>query len=87
MPMKTEKGNQPVEVFAGTAMQAGMVKSLMENAEIEAFLKDEFIGTLNPWYATPGGSGAVKVFVSSLDLEKAKLVVEEYENNMKTTNY
>lgn len=44
--MKTDKENNPVEVFAGTAVQATMVKSLLENAEIEAYLKDEFTGVL-----------------------------------------
>jgi hypothetical protein len=81
--MKTDKEIKPVEVFAGTAMQANMVKSLLENAEIESFLKDEYIGTLNPWYATPGGAGAVKIFVSSADYVKARTVVDEYENNLK----
>ena len=80
--MKTDKGINPVEVFAGTAVQAILVKSLLENAEIEAYLKDEFTGTLYPWHTTPGGVGAVKVFVSSVDHEKARIVVDEYESNM-----
>ena len=71
----------PVEVFAGTAVQATLVKSLLENAEIDAYLKDEFTGTLYPWHTTPGGVGAVKVFVSSVDHEKARIVVAEYESN------
>jgi len=81
--MKTDKGGNPVEVFAGTAVQATLVKSLLENAEIEAYLKDEFTGTLYPWHTTPGGVGAVKVFVSSVDHEKARIVVDEYETNLK----
>lgn len=81
--MKTDKGINPVEVFAGTAVQATLVKSLLENAEIEAYLKDEFTGTLYPWHTTPGGVGAVKVFVSSVDHEKARIVVDEYESNLK----
>jgi len=32
--MKTDKGINPVEVFAGTAVQATLVKSLLENAEM-----------------------------------------------------
>ena len=79
--MKTDKGITPVEVFAGTAVQATLVKSLLENAEIDAYLKDEFTGTLYPWHTTPGGVGAVKVFISSLDHEKARIVVDEYESN------
>lgn len=81
--MKTDNGIEPVEVFAGTALQATLVKSLLENAEIAAYLIDEFSGTLYPWHTTPGGIGAVKVFVSSVDIEKARIVVDEYESNMK----
>jgi hypothetical protein len=80
--MKTDKEITPVEVFAGTAVQASILKSLMENAEIYAYLKDEFSGTLYPWHTTPGGIGAVKVFVSSLDFEKARIVVDDYERNL-----
>jgi hypothetical protein len=81
--MKPENSIEPVEVFAGTAVQATLVKSLLENAEIEAYLKDEFTGVLYPWHTSPGGVGAVKVFVSSVDQEKARMVVEEYQNNLK----
>jgi hypothetical protein len=82
--MNRDKDITPVEVFAGTAVQATLVKSLLENAEIDAYLKDEFTGTLYPWHTTPGGVGAVKVFVSSADHEKARIVVDEYESKTKT---
>ena len=82
MRMKTENDIEPVEVFAGTAVQASLVKSLLENAEIDAYLKDEFTGVLYPWHTSPGGVGAVKVFVSSVDLGNAKIVVKEYEDNL-----
>lgn len=81
--MKSGEEIYPVEVFAGTAVQASLVKSLLENAEIEAFLKDEFTGIIAPWHSTPGGVGAVKVFVSSEDHEKAMIVVDEFERNAK----
>jgi hypothetical protein len=81
--MKSKNEIKPVEVFAGTALQAGMVKSLLENAEIEAFLKDEIVGTLHPWHASPGGAGAVKVFVSSTDFDNAISIVAEYEKHLK----
>jgi hypothetical protein len=32
--MKTKNEIEPVEVFAGTAIQASLVKSLLENAQI-----------------------------------------------------
>ena len=83
--MKTNKGIYPIEVFAGSAMQASLIKSLLENAEIEAFLKDEFTGVITPWHSAPGGVEAVRVFVSSVDHEKARLVVDEFERNVKNS--
>ena len=74
----------PVIVFAGTIWETEMVKSLLENAEIEAFLRDENTGTLAPWYTAGGGAGSVKVIVSNLDYDSAKAIVEEFEQNMKS---
>ena len=76
----TEKRDIAV-VFSGNSWQAEMVKSLLKNEGIEAYLKDDIIGTIIPWYAAPGGAGAVKVAVSTEDMERALLVVREYENN------
>lgn len=61
-----------------------MVKSLLENVDIKTFLNDEIIGTLSPWWTAPGGAGSVKVIVSKSDFDKAKLIVDEYEKNLKT---
>jgi hypothetical protein len=69
----------PVEIFDGTQWEASLVKSLLDNAEIESFVKDGRMGVLAPWNVDGGGAGPVKIFVSSIDLEKAKEVVEQYE--------
>lgn len=76
--MKADQEIHPVEVFEGTDWQANLVKSLLDNAEIESFLKDQRMGVLAPWNVAGGGAGAVKIFVSSLDFEKAKEVVEAF---------
>jgi len=81
--MKTNKEDDPIEVFAGTIWQVAIVKSLLENAEVEAFLKDEINGTLVPWIASSGGAGSVKVVVALKDSEKAKLIIDDYEKNLK----
>lgn len=80
--MKTDKENILVEIFDGTTLDAEMVKSLLENAEIKAFVKDEIMGTLCPWYTAPGGAGSVTVFVSKTDFNEAKHIVNEYEKNI-----
>jgi len=79
--MKTNDNIEPVEVFSGTIVEAEIVKSLLENAEIETLLKDELVGTLTPWNTAAGGVGSVKIVVSNLDYDKAMLVVEEYKKN------
>jgi hypothetical protein len=76
--MKTNQEDRLIEIYMGTDWQAGMVKSLLENEGIEAFLKDEIMGTLNPWWSSPGGVGAVKVVISSTDNGKAKEIVDQY---------
>ena len=81
--METKDNITLIEIFAGTPWQAGLLKSLLENAEIEAFLADEIIGTLSPWWTAPGGAGSVKVFISSQNIENAKVIVSEFENNLK----
>ena len=80
--MKTKNEPSPIEIFAGTTWQAEMVKSLLENTEIDVFIKDGIIGTLAPWWTAPGGAGSVTVFVSNMDYEKAKSIVANYEKNL-----
>ena len=76
--MNMDQEIYPVEVFDGNDWEASMVKSLLDNAEVEAFLKDERMGVLEPWVVAGGGAGSVKIFVSNVDFEKAKEVVDDY---------
>jgi len=77
--MKSDSEIYPVEVFDGKQWEASLVKSLLDNAEIESFIKDERMGILVPWNVDGGGAGPIKIFVSSVDLGKAKEVIEQYE--------
>ena len=81
--MKKHDESAPAEVFAGTQWEALIVQSLLENAEIKAYIKDGTMGTLNPWHASPGGINPVKVLVSGTDKERATSVVKDYEQNQK----
>jgi hypothetical protein len=74
--------NNPIEVFTGTAWECGQVQSLLENAEIKAFVYYGGKGTLAPWNSV--GSGPKnRIAVSSEDFEKAKQVVDQYYDAMK----
>jgi len=76
--MNTDQEIYPIEVFAGNDWEASMVKSLLDNAEIESFVKDQRMGVLAPWNVVGGGAGSVKIFVSNVDLDRAKEVIEQY---------
>lgn len=80
--MKTKDDVTPVVVFAGTMFDAGLVKSMLEDREIKAYFQDDELGMIAPWYTAPGGAGAIKIVVSSTDLDAAKAVVDEYYDNI-----
>jgi hypothetical protein len=71
-----------IEIFRGFIYQAHMVKNLLENSGIDAYLQDEITGTLNLPWDSAGSTGMVKVTISSADLEKAQEVVDEYERSV-----
>jgi len=80
----TSENNEekPMEVFTGTAWECGLVQSLLENAEIKAFVYYGGRGTLAPWN-TVGSVPKNRIAVSSEDYEKAKQVVDQYYEAMK----
>ncbi len=57
-----------------------MIKHILENNGIESSLKDEVIGSRGGGWRPAGN---VKVIVSDLDYDKAKMIVDEYINNLK----
>lgn len=78
---KNKDDIKPVEIFSGTHWETTMIVSLLENEKIEAFMIDNIMGSLNPWHTSPGATNPVKVLVSSVDVERALLVVKEYQAN------
>ena len=72
---------ESIEVFAGNIVEVGFVQSLLDRDGIQSWLRDEVMGTLNPWYAASGGTGAIKVLVLKADFDQAKSIVEAYEKS------
>lgn len=67
-------------VYEGDFVNAGILRGLLEDAGIEAFLRDEYTGAIAPWTVAAGGAGAVKVVIRSEDLEAARPILEEFVN-------
>ena len=79
--MNSDDKTKPIAIFSGTQWEATMVKSLLANEQIESFVKDEIMGTLNPFYTSSGGIIQVKVLVSSKDFDKSAQVINEFKKN------
>ena len=71
-----------VVVFGGTSLQAEMVRSLLLDANIEAYIKDGHMGSMFRFHTAHGDAVSVKVMVSNRDYEKAKLIVADYYHNL-----
>lgn len=79
--MEKDKQSRLVPVSSGTFNEAAMMQSILENEGIFAELKDEYLGTIAPHLASPGGAGSVKVLVYEEDFQRALQIVEEVEKS------
>jgi len=76
--MGTTENIKPVEIFSGTAWQAELIREMLSDNEIEAYLGDEIWGMDAPMQNAADTVGSVRVFVDREDLQDAKVVVERY---------
>ncbi len=75
--MKPDK-EHAVEAYAGTLWEAQLIQSLLENAEIESYLVNSL---LNAYAFNPSIAGNVKVMISSNDIDKATIIINDYYAN------
>jgi len=69
-----------IEIFSGTLWQSEMITSLLNDEDIESFLKNS---VLNSYGYDPIYSEGVKVMISDSNYERAKKIVDEYRENLK----
>lgn len=79
--MNTKDNLKLMEVFSGELWKATMIKNVLEDNGIRAFLQNSLMGVIEPWVVTPGGFEPVKVVVSSIEYDKAIALVEEYNQS------
>ncbi len=70
--------DQIIKIYSGTMWEANMVKSLLDAAKIDSFLKNTVI---NSYAFNPISSDGVQVMISDTDLEKAQEIVNDYINS------
>jgi len=83
--MNSEKEFRPIEIYSGNGWEVELLKSMLESAGITCFLQNEYSGTITPHY-TAGGVNPIKLIISSADIDKAKTIVEEFQNNQNKDN-
>lgn len=76
--MESDKTNGPRIVFSGTMWETGVLKSLLENAEIPVLFNNEIIGSNQGGIPVPFPGGNMSLVVADKDYEKALQVVQQY---------
>ena len=77
-----------INIFSGTYSETMNIRNLLENINIEVYTQNENMGTIQPWTITSGGFNPVILKVKNEDFDKAKKIIEDYENgnlNIKET--
>ncbi|HZJ71886.1 MAG TPA: DUF2007 domain-containing protein [Planctomycetota bacterium] len=64
-----------VEVFAGSPVKAGMIRSLLEADGLMAFVRDENAATIWPSPLVGAGLGAAKVVVPRDQADRAREIL------------
>ena len=69
-----------IEIYAGELWQATIVKELLNDNKIDAFVENELMGNIAPWQISAGGAASVSVKISNADYVLAKSLVDEFTN-------
>ncbi len=65
-------------VFTGNPIDADIVNQILQDNDIETLVRNEHIGTIAPWHASPGGIDPIDIFVLSENAEKAMELINEF---------
>lgn len=69
-------------VYTGSVIDAGFIKSYLEDNGISSLMKDEYRQSIIAGWVSPGSENSVKVYVQKKDFEKASILVKEYLNSI-----
>lgn len=69
-----------VEVYAGELWQSSMIRDLLEDNGIPAYIENELMGTIIPSQITSGGAAPVNVKVKDFDYVHAQELIDEFNN-------
>jgi hypothetical protein len=65
-----------IEIFAGELWKAILIKELLKENGIVAYLENELMGTIAPWYISSGGADPVRLKILSSDYVLSKELID-----------
>lgn len=68
-----------ISIFSGTYSESMIVRNILENENIKVFIVNETMSNIEPTIS-PGAFNPVVLNINSEDFDKAKRIVESYEN-------
>jgi hypothetical protein len=77
--MKNE--DKTAEAFSGELWKATMIKNILEDNNIQAFLNNELLGSVAPYLADGGGMANIKVIVNAAQLDDALKLIDEFNSS------
>lgn len=79
--MAQQQETKLVEVFAGELWQATMIQNVLEDNGVQVHLENALMGTIEPWMISAGGINPVKIIVSDVNLDRARKLIDEFNNS------
>jgi len=76
-----KEGTDLVMVYAGSPVDAEMIKEILEDYGIPVNIKNQLMGTIAPWQVSGGGASPAEVEVFTKDKEQALLLIEEFHKS------
>ncbi|MBC8054096.1 MAG: DUF2007 domain-containing protein [Sphingobacteriaceae bacterium] len=79
--MENQNSGKLVEVFSGELWQVTMMQNILADNQIQSYLENSLMSTIEPWVVTAGGFKTVKLIVSDKDYAKSLNLIEEYNRS------
>lgn len=70
-----------IVVYKGKPMDAEIVSEILNDNGIMAKMKNQLMGTIAPWYVSPGGCDPVEVEILQKNKEKALTLINEFNKS------
>ncbi|MBP0904330.1 putative signal transducing protein [Mariniflexile gromovii] len=67
-----------IDIFSGSVEETMIIRNLLESKNIQVFLTNQLMASIEPIAVSSGGFNAVTLKINEVDFEKAKKILEDY---------